>query len=74
MEFFAIGSPVLIEEDVTGKITAICIRSDNVQYEVVWWSGRSRYCEWLEPCEITMVADTQTTAIGFSPQVKETTC
>lgn len=35
-----------------------------VNYHVVWWDGRNRHAEWVDPCEIEAGA-AATTRIGF---------
>lgn len=36
-----------------------------IQYQVVWWDGTSRHCEWLEEFELRATANTPTVQIGF---------
>lgn len=40
--------------------------SNHVEYEVVWWDGRSRHCEWMAADEITASKSTKHLKIGFS--------
>lgn len=40
--------------------------SSHVEYEVVWWDGRSRHCEWLAAEELTVMKPTKQLKVGFS--------
>jgi hypothetical protein len=67
MEILAPGTAVWLSlgEDITGEILQVCIKSNSyVQYQVAWWSGRERRCEWLEAFEFTPVKDAKL-PIGF---------
>ena len=48
MEVYRIGSKVLIaNEDIEGMIIGICMRLNDVTYEVVWWDHRTKRTAWL---------------------------
>lgn len=50
---FAIGSEVLIDGRITGRVSAIKILSDNlIQYEVIWYDDQGRHSEDLEAWEL----------------------
>lgn len=42
MDVYAIGSDVLLDDDVSAKVIAVVIREGRVTYNVVWWNERSR--------------------------------
>ncbi len=52
-----IGTPVRFGgndgDRIPGVVNAICVREgDHVTYEVVYWDGRTRKCEWMERREL----------------------
>lgn len=52
-----IGSHVRVAgpDGFDGRIMAVSVRGDyHVTYEVVWWDGRDRKAEWLEPTELSL--------------------
>lgn len=65
IEVFPIGARVTIdpEGEITAEITAILILSNGIQYQVVWWDGRLRKCEYLNEAEIQGTTPKQ--QIGF---------
>ena len=52
------------EGTIRGKITAICIRSTGVTYEVVWWTESQRHCDWLAAAEIVAEEHQETIGVG----------
>ena len=67
MNVLAPGSRVTVE-GVPATITAVQIwEGGHVVYQTVWWDGRERKAEWLEPCEFR-VGDKTTMRIGFRGQ------
>ncbi len=69
LEVLAIGTRVQMHfpaDPIDGIVTAVCIRHyEHVTYEVVWWDGRQRKCEWLEGCELTVPGEMNFQPIGF---------
>jgi len=61
----AIGSKVLLHDDLVGRILEVCIREHGEQYRVSWWSNNVRNAEWLESSELITDAGSQKTEIGF---------
>lgn len=52
LSLYEIGAEVNIG-GVIAKITAATVREkEKVTYEVVWWDGPIRHCQWIEECEI----------------------
>lgn len=51
-----VGSFVRLEtggEPQKALVTGVTIREgDKLTYEVVWWSGTTRTCVWVEACEV----------------------
>ena len=48
-----LGSRVLIGGDIPGIVTGILQRlHGSSEIEVVWWDGRIRKCEWVNPQEL----------------------
>lgn len=65
VDVYKIGTQVKLEDDVFGKIVAICIRgNNNVTYECGWWNGRSYDTRWFEGNEFEVSVD-DNTRIGF---------
>jgi len=54
-------------ESQKAQVTGATIREGGkVSYEVVWWSGTTRNCVWVEACEVVADApDARPVAIGF---------
>jgi len=50
------GTPCKIGRngDITGTITAINIRFQNMLYEVTWWDDATKKTEWFNPEELTV--------------------
>jgi len=67
LSVFSPGLPVFVGGDVPATITAVCVRACGVTYEVAWWSGTGRQCQWVEAHEVTAKAGVPTTAVGFNP-------
>lgn len=55
------------EDEFAGVVCQACIREGGaVQYQVAWWNGRERRCEWLEACEVVTAQEAARQEIGFS--------
>ncbi len=58
IEVLKIGSSVSIgaygQWDIPAEISAICIRSGDIQYECSWWSDRVRYTEWFPADQVSV--------------------
>lgn len=68
MTLIEIGAKVeVVEQGVRGIVTAISIRPQGISYEVVWWDGKTRKCEFLEEMEV-MQMSRNTKTIGFHPK------
>jgi hypothetical protein len=67
IEVFAIGSPVnIIHANQCGTVTSVCVHACNrVRYEVAWWEGVTRRCEWLEAFEVEAGEKSERSVIGF---------
>ena len=70
LEVIACGEVVSIggegDEPIKAIVTGVLVRGDLVQYEVVWWNGRARSCEWVNACEVVSADATPAKrAIGF---------
>lgn len=52
MDVYAIGSEVLLDNDISARVAAIIIRDGRVAYEVVWWNERSREEAEVESWEV----------------------
>ena len=66
---FAVGSPVtLTKPSIEAAVSEVRIGTDDVVlYEVVYWDGSKRVREVVAARELTAVADTKQTRIGFIP-------
>lgn len=61
-----VGTKVVVEGDIDGVISAICIRgNDFVSYEVIWWNNRSRVLEWVTEDEVSEMSGDKEMKIGF---------
>jgi hypothetical protein len=75
IEVYRVGQDVKIgvgEKLITAKVLQIAIHAnESVQYQVVWWDGRTRKVEWLEAIEARCVRSnyagtlTKSDKIGF---------
>lgn len=52
IEVYPVGSEVLLDNDISARVTAIVIREGGVSYEVVWWNERSREQEEVQAWEV----------------------
>ena len=71
IEVLAIGSAIVIGDDIPARITAITISGEGskVAYDVVWWDGRDRRGAWLDASEVRSSSLTnQPLKIGFRSQ------
>lgn len=59
-----IGIPGLDKEPITGLVVGICISINGIEYQVVWWEGRNRKCDWINSVEVTETSDSLQ-RIGF---------
>lgn len=50
---------------IPAQITGCAIYGKRVQYQVAWWDGRVRRCEWLDETEISPEEGFESLAIGF---------
>ena len=58
------GSRVRIAGDIEATVCRVSIApGPHVTYEVAWWNGRTRQCQWLETHELTNLFRTR--QIGF---------
>jgi hypothetical protein len=65
MNVFPIGTPVTLEGDIKGTITAILIYEYGTQYEVVWWNGRERKKDWIYDKEVQRCDEAKSVRLGF---------
>lgn len=69
IEAYATGQEVCFRGGVRGIVTAVLIRGLRVSYEVAWWDGRVRCCEYVESSEIIEDwTEDQSMRIGFRSQ------
>jgi len=61
----AVGSSVVVGNDIPGLVTGILVDSDGLQYKVAWWAGSDRKSEWLTAAEVRCES-AQTVRIGFA--------
>ena len=68
VDLLPVGSEVLIGEKIEGVIKSICVNDNNqVTYQVVWWNGNARLCEWLDRFEVEAVdSSSNSTRLGFT--------
>lgn len=63
------GSPVEIgvgADRIRADVTAVCIYPHNIQYQVVWWDGRTRKQEWVNDHEVLPLAEADKLPVGFA--------
>jgi len=71
LEVYAVGSTVRLadgaaDEGPLAMITAVTITADGPAcYEVVWYSGATRNCVWVKPCEIVPHEGSVRRRVGF---------
>jgi len=54
---------------IPATVVAVCLYdSERVSYQVAWWDGRSRRCEWLESCEVKPAKNSPLKTVGFRLQ------
>jgi len=45
------------KKEVSGKVLQVIVGHNRaVQYQVTWWSGNDRKCEWLHDCEVQSIS------------------
>ncbi len=49
---FAPSSWVTIGDDCPATVRQVCLTTDGVTYECVWWEGRERKIAWLADYEV----------------------
>lgn len=48
-----IGTRVRIADgEITGLVTAVCVRATGKTFEVSWWTSGQRYEQWLSEIEV----------------------
>ena len=54
------------ESSVKGTVLGVCIRFDEISYEVEWWDKNTRNTDWFSEHLVTPhVQDSNTQTIGF---------
>lgn len=53
------------KDAVVGTVTAVCLRDKSITYEIVWWDGRIRKCEWVSEGEAIPIEGSSETKLGF---------
>ena len=63
---FALHTMVRFGTDrvLRGQILAICIRADDITYEVAWWEGATRHTAWLSRAEVAADDAAESTPLG----------
>lgn len=60
------GSMVALAGGLPCRVLSVQVWSNgNVGYNVVWWDGRVRRAEYVEPCEVEPIDASATIKIGF---------
>jgi len=54
---FKPGSKVTIGGDIAATVKQVCLQSDGVTYEIVWWSERTRNTQWFADFEVNAPKD-----------------
>lgn len=50
-----LGGKCYIGGDIPAVINGVLFRvNGSTEYEIVWWDGRTRRCEWVMPQEIQL--------------------
>lgn len=50
-----LGRRCKIGGDIPAVINGVLERQNGgLEYEVIWWEGRARHCEWVQPQEVTI--------------------
>lgn len=52
-------------DKIKARVSAIMIRGQTVSYELVWWEGTSRKCEWVNEFEVGGSEEPNPLMIGF---------
>lgn len=65
LEIYAVGTPVIIGENIHAIVVSVLIGEGDVQYNCAWWDGRNHYVQPFIESEITAVKPTEKTEIGF---------
>lgn len=64
------GTVVDLGEDLQGLINQVNIAGkDHVTYQVVWWVGNERKCEWLDDHELALPKEPKL-KIGFGRRAR----
>lgn len=55
------GDECFIGDAISATVNQVCVRNGNggemgIQYQVAWWSGNDRKCEWLEEHEVKSIS------------------
>ena len=70
IEVYNIGTMVFVgnkaQRNINAEITAICIRSNYITYEVAWWNGMTRTTAWIEQKELMFKKAPEKIAVGFA--------
>ncbi len=62
------GASVDLGNELIGKVLEVCVKEASEQYRVVWWNGKTRVVEWLEPTELARTQSTKPVVVGFKQQ------
>jgi len=70
MEVHRPGTCVTLDDDIRATIIAATILDEDVvQYQCVWWNGKTRTKDWIKPVEITVTdRKHKKIKIGFSQE------
>lgn len=62
----AIGEEVTLHDDIKATVVGVMLhQGPRIEYEVAWWSGKSRHCEWVDSFEIQVSDNANGCTIGF---------
>ncbi len=68
IEVYDVGTLVVIGGDIEGFVVCVAIyANDRIMYQVSWWNGKTRNCEWLEDWEVIHKAPCTSKVVGFIP-------
>jgi hypothetical protein len=67
---FIPGTSVLVgigADAIRAEVLQSCISAHGLQYQCVWWDGRTRRVEWMEDFEVQPIDEvSEKTRIGFA--------
>lgn len=75
LQTYSVGTKVKIitsDEEIKGQVIAVWVgANEHVKYQVVWWNGNARCCEYFEDYEVKPIGRAKSLKIGFLPKDTE---